>query len=88
MLVKVGFVTGTAEHLLIPPQALVRRSEVTAVYVVEPQGAVRFRQVRVGETQADGRISVLAGLIAGERVALDPVQAGETLKAQPADSAP
>ncbi len=88
MLVKVGFATGTTEQLLIPAQALVRRSEVTAVYVVEPQGAVRFRQVRVGETQSDGRITILAGLSVGERVALDPVQAGEMLKAQPTDSAP
>lgn len=88
MLVKVGFATGTAEQLLIPPQALVRRSEVAAVYVVEPQGEVRFRQVRVGETRADGRIVVLAGLVAGERVALDPVQAGEVLKTQSTDATP
>lgn len=88
MLVKVGFATGTIEQLLIPPQALVRRSEVTAVYVVEAQGAVRFRQVRVGETQADGRIAILAGLNAGERVALDTVQAGAALKARATDSAP
>lgn len=88
MLIKVGIVTGTAEHVLIPPQALVRRSEVTAVYVVEPQGAVRYRQVRVGETHTDGRLTILAGLSAGDRVALDPVRAGEVLKAQTADSAP
>lgn len=88
MLVKVGFASGTVEQLLIPPQALVRRSEVAAVYIVEPQGAVRFRQVRVGEAQADGRIAILAGVSAGERVALDPVQAGEMLKAQSADTAP
>lgn len=87
MLVKVGFATGTAERLLIPPQALVRRSEVTAVYVVEPDGAVRFRQVRAGETQADGRIAILAGLAAGEQVALDPVQAARVLKDQSADRA-
>lgn len=88
MLVKVGFATGMAERLLIPAQSLVRRSEVTAVYVVEPDGAVRFRQVRAGETQADGRIAILAGLSAGERVALDPVQAGRRLKETTADTAP
>lgn len=87
MLVKVGFATGTAERLLIPPQALVMRSEVTAVYVVEPDGAVRFRQVRAGEAQADGRITILAGLAAGERVALDPVQAARVLKDQAAGGA-
>ena len=85
MLVKVGFATGVAERVLIPPLALVRRSEVTAVYVVEPDGAVRFRQVRVGETLADGRIAILAGLVAGEQVALDPVQAARVLKEQAVD---
>jgi hypothetical protein len=44
--------------------------------------------VRVGETQSDGRLAILAGLVAGERVALDPVQAGAMLKTQPVDGAP
>lgn len=85
MLVKVGFATGTVEQLLIPAQSLVQRSEVTAVYVVEPDGAVRFRQVRAGETQTDGNIAILAGLVAGEQVALDPVQAARVLKEQAVD---
>ena len=84
MLVKVGFATGTDEQLLMPAQALVRRSEVTAAYVVESDGQVRFRQVRVGATQADDRVVVLAGLNEGERVAIDPVAASQALKAQAA----
>jgi hypothetical protein len=35
--------------------------------------------VRLGEPQAGGDIEVLAGLAAGEKVALDPVKAGIAL---------
>lgn len=88
MLVKVGFATGTEQQLLMPAQAVVRRSEVTAAYVVEPDGRVRFRQVRIGATQGDDRVIVLSGLTEGERVAIDPVAAGQALKAQAADTTP
>jgi RND family efflux transporter MFP subunit len=88
MLVKVGFASGVTEHLLIPAGALVRRSEVTAVYVVEADGRVRFRQVRAGEVLPDGRQVILAGLSEGERVALDPIQAGGILKRQAGGTAP
>jgi RND family efflux transporter MFP subunit len=74
MFVKVAFRMGDAERLLVPAAALVRRSEVTGVYVVV-DGGIRLRQIRVGEAVGD-RVEVLAGLTEGERVALDPVQAG------------
>ncbi len=86
MLVKVGFATGDIEQLLIPTPALVQRSEVTAVYVVESDGRVLFRQVRAGRALADGQTPILSGLVAGERVALDPIQAGGVLKQQDADT--
>jgi len=73
MFVKVAFQVGEAERLLVPATALVRRSEVTGVYIVVDDG-IRLRQVRVGEVVGD-RVEVLAGLAEGERVALDPVQA-------------
>lgn len=74
MLVKVGIVTSEALRLLVPQAAVVVRSEVTAVYVVAADGRVSLRQVRLGHV-VDGRVEVLAGLDAGERVALDPVAA-------------
>jgi RND family efflux transporter MFP subunit len=74
MFVKVAFRIGEAQRLLIPSTAVVNRSEVTAVYVVGPQG-VRLRQVRTGQSFGD-RVEVLAGLSAGEAVAVDPVRAG------------
>jgi len=58
----------------VPAQALLRRGELSAVYVAQAQGFV-LRAVRTGAA-AGGRIDVLAGLAPGERVALDPVRAG------------
>jgi len=46
-LVKVVFVAGEREHLLAPRSALIRRGEVTGVYVVR-EGRVSFRYVRAG----------------------------------------
>ncbi len=79
MYVKVGFVTGETSRLLVPRTAVITRSEVTGIYVVAPDNRVSLRQVRLGHifTGAAGaeQIEVLAGLSAGERVALDPVAA-------------
>jgi len=80
MFVKVAFVTGEAQRLLIPASALVERSEITAVYVVDEKGATSLRQVRLGH-RFDNHIEVLAGLRAGEVVALEPIVAASRLKA-------
>jgi RND family efflux transporter MFP subunit len=75
MFVKVGFVTGEAQRLMVPRSAVVERSEMRAVYVVAPDGRVSLRQVRLGHLRGD-RIEILAGLAARELVALDPAAAG------------
>ena len=64
----------------IPQRTVAYRSEVAGAYVVTPAGEIRFRQLRLGEKTADGAIEVLAGLSAGERVALDPVAALSAMK--------
>ena len=74
MFVKAGFRMAEAAALRVPATAIVRRSEVTAVYVVAGDGAPRLRQVRLGR-QLGEEIEVLAGLESGERVATDPVAA-------------
>lgn len=84
MLVKVAFVSGEHPALLLPAAAIVRRSEVTGAYVVAADGRVTLRYLRLGTPVADGRVPVLAGLEAGERVALDPIAAGAELKRQAA----
>lgn len=80
MFVKVGFVVGETRRLLIPANAIVRRSELSGVYVTDGD-RVALRQVRLGRT-FDGSIEVLSGLDAGESVALDPVEAAIWLKEQ------
>ncbi len=75
MFVKLAFVIGDAERLLVPTSALLRRSEVTGVYVVGDDQEVRLRQVRAGNTFGE-RTEILAGLAEGETIALDPVAAG------------
>ena len=79
MFVKVAFVIGEARRLTVPARAVVHRSEVTGVYVLKGD-AIIFRQIRIGRRLADGQTEVLAGLDAGEAVALEPIRAGVMLK--------
>ncbi|HEX8956206.1 MAG TPA: efflux RND transporter periplasmic adaptor subunit [Burkholderiaceae bacterium] len=64
-------------HLYVPTQALFRRAEMTAAYVVDDKGRVQLRLVRAGH-EAGGETEVLAGLAAGEHVALDPAAAARS----------
>lgn len=60
-----------AGRLFVPAAAVVRRAELSAVYVLNPDGRPMLRQVRLGRASGD-QVEVLAGVEAGERVALDP----------------
>ena len=80
MFARAHFVTGAAKKLLVPAAAVLRRGEVTAVYVIDGKNTARLRQVRLSELLAGGFHEVLAGLSAGEKVALDPVRAGIVLR--------
>lgn len=66
--------TAARSRLSVPAEAVLRRGEVTAVYVREGEG-FRMRQIRLGEPLREGRAEVLAGVQEGELVALDPVRA-------------
>jgi len=71
MLVKVGVPVASREALWVPASALVQRSELRAVFVLDSQGQPRLRQIRVGSLDGD-RLEVLAGVSAGERVIANP----------------
>jgi hypothetical protein len=71
---RAHFVTGRKPALLVPRAAVIRRSELTAVYVVSD--SVQLRQIRLGTAGDATSVEVLAGLKPGERVALEPVKAG------------
>ncbi len=75
MFVKASLVTGERVLLMVPQQSVVYRSEVTAVYVIEDNGTVNFRHIRLGSKNHTSQV-VLSGLNEGESVALDPIQAG------------
>jgi RND family efflux transporter MFP subunit len=76
MFARAYFTVGRARKLVAPVGAVVKRSEVAGMYVVNEKGEVSFRQVRLGEPSGQGEIEILAGVSAGEKVALDPVKAG------------
>ena len=62
--------------LAIPAAAVLRRSEVTAVYVLDAPARARCARCASASPPATGLVEVLAGLEPGERVALEPVRAG------------
>lgn len=70
MFVKLEVVTGEREALMIPPDSLLSRGELQAVYVLDDEDRPRLRQVRTGQRHDQG-IEILAGLEAGERIAAD-----------------
>ena len=72
---RAHFVVGREARLMIPRESIVRRSELTAVYVVDAREVPRLRQVRLGTVADERGIEVLAGVMPGERLALDPVRA-------------
>jgi RND family efflux transporter MFP subunit len=72
---KILVPVGRTRKLVLPQSALIRRGELTAVNVVAADGRPQLRQIRVGNTVADGGVEVLAGLGDGERVLLNPLAA-------------
>lgn len=64
-----------AQKLVIPQSAIVRRGELTALYVVV-NGAFSLRAVRLGSSLGAEGVEVLAGIESGQTIALDPIRAG------------
>lgn len=71
---RVRFVGGTAQRMVVPQAAVLRRGELTGVYVASDKGFV-LKAVRLGAQHGD-RVEVLAGLKAGDVVAVNAIQAG------------
>jgi RND family efflux transporter MFP subunit len=72
---RVRFVGGQAQRMLLPASAVLQRGELTAVYVASDKG-FSLKAIRLGADHGAEGMEVLAGLVAGDRVALDPVRAG------------
>lgn len=67
--------TGPAAPLVLPQAAVLRRGELTAVYLVQG-GRFVLRAVRTGANRGTAGTEVLAGLKPGDRFAADAVAAG------------
>lgn len=71
---------GDSQRLYVPTQAVFRRAELTAVYVLNAQGKPLLRQIKAGPARvgdAGSETEVLTGVSAGEQVALDPLAAAK-----------
>lgn len=64
---KLRIPVGSRQVLLLPAAALVRKGQLTGVYLVNEQNIVTYRLVRTGMDFA-GKVEVLSGLREGERV--------------------
>ena len=73
--VRVRFAGAQVNRLLAPAGSVLRRGELTAVYVVSGKGFA-LRAVRLGISHGTQGVEILAGLAEGEKIALNPVQAG------------
>jgi RND family efflux transporter MFP subunit len=67
----VAAAAGATASPRVPLQAIVRRAEMTGLYVLNAEGKPLLRQVRLGRSEA-GQVEILSGLAAGERVLTDP----------------
>jgi RND family efflux transporter MFP subunit len=73
--VNVRFAAGQSQRLVIPNSAVLRRGELTAVYVVSGKGFA-LKAIRIGTDHPGQGVEVLAGLTESDQVALDPIRAG------------
>jgi membrane fusion protein, multidrug efflux system len=64
-----------AQRVYVPAGAVVRRVEMTGVYVVDAAGKTHLRQVRLGQSSGD-QVEILTGLRKGEKIALEPQMVG------------
>ncbi len=86
--VRVQFGSGKAQDLAVlsvPATAVVRRGELTAVYVVTGE-KFSLRAIRLGNANSSEGVEVVSGLAAGDVVARDGIRAG-LINATPAKSA-
>lgn len=67
---RARFTTGEKPGLAVPVEAVLRRGQLTMVFV-ERDGVAHMRVLHAGET-IDGRVRVLAGLDAGDRLIWNP----------------
>ncbi len=66
---KARFITGERSTIRIPEKAVVKRGQITAVFIIDPERILHLRLIRTGESRS-GWTEVLSGLRDGDRIAL------------------
>jgi RND family efflux transporter MFP subunit len=70
---RARFALAEREALLVPRGALVRKGQLTGVYLVGPEGVVTYRLIRVGKLYPGG-YEVLSGVSSGDRIVVGGVE--------------
>lgn len=70
---RIRIPVGKREAILVPNQAIVRKGQLTGVYVVDGQSIVIYRLIRTGSTTAQGT-EILSGLTVNDRVILSGIE--------------
>ena len=68
---RARFAAASRRGLTVPASAVLRRGQLTQVFVVEG-GRARLRLISIGIAAPTGAVDVLAGLVAGDLVIVDP----------------
>jgi hypothetical protein len=71
MFARVRIPADEHEALVVPANAVVRRGQLSLVFVVDRDSRARLRAITPGATSADA-VEVLAGLSAGDAVVMAP----------------
>jgi len=69
MYAQVGFAVASRQILIVPQVAIIERSGLHGVYLIDEKDIAHYRQVRLGEENNQGGVEILAGLHAGDRIA-------------------
>jgi RND family efflux transporter MFP subunit len=67
LFVRVKIPVGKKEVLLVPADAIIRKGQLTGVYVVDAKGVITYRLIREGLKSAQGT-EILSGLSPNERI--------------------
>jgi multidrug efflux pump subunit AcrA (membrane-fusion protein) len=70
---RIRIPVGKREAIIVPDQAIVRKGQLTGVYVVDSQGVVIYRLIRTGNATAGGT-EILSGLTINDRAIMSGIE--------------
>jgi len=57
---------------VVPETAILWRGSLPAVYKIDDTGAIKLRLIRIGERTDDGKVVVISGIRAGDKILAEP----------------